>query len=63
MYYIVDRRNFILPAKFIVYCAYIYTGMFGFLYDSGCIFCKISIKLAVKVALRGVGGKGHRNKK
>ena len=40
MYFIVDKRILLLSAKFMVWCPYRYTGVIGFLDDSGCIFVK-----------------------
>ena len=40
MYVIVDKIILLLSAKFMVWCPYRYTGVIGFLDDSGCIFVK-----------------------
>ena len=40
MYFIVEKRILRLSAKFMVWCPYRYTGVIGFVDDSGCIFVK-----------------------
>ena len=50
MYFIVDKRILLLSAKFMVWCPYRYTGVIGFLDDSGCIFVKFLLQSSLTLS-------------